>query len=311
MIDQVHVLLVEDNPGDARLTQEMLRRTTRFGYDFVISQVTSLDAAVLQLSTKKFDIVLLDLYLPDSTGLDTLRSLCDLNFQTPIVVLTGSSDYLLAFKAISAGAQDYIPKDECTPQLLTRTIHYAIERNQLEEKLKHLAMHDPLTGLPNRTLLYDRLARALQRSARKAREINEKCKVAIMMVDLDNFKTINDTYGHEAGDLALQQVARRLGSCLRHSDTVSRWGGDEFVILLEGIQDRPDCYSVSQKIYQTLYSPLIPVGEGVSLSASIGISLFPDDASDFDSLLRCADQAMYSSKAQKGQIVFYQDQQTP
>jgi diguanylate cyclase (GGDEF)-like protein/PAS domain S-box-containing protein len=175
-------------------------------------------------------------------------------------------------------------------------IYYAIERRQAEEKLFDLAMHDLLTGLPNRVLLYDRLHHAFERSRRKARDGNARWKLAVMMLDLDNFKGINDRYGHEAGDKALQQVARRLEACLRHSDSIARWGGDEFVIVLEGIRDRSDCQSVTQKILASLNTPPLFEEKGKALSATIGISLFPDDAEDFDTLLRYADQSMYSVK---------------
>ncbi len=308
MIDRVHALLVEDNPGDARLIREMLAGRTVFGYSFAVTHAETLRAAEEQLSVNWFDIILLDLHLPDSTGLDTLTALSDISTRIPVIVLTGLSDDRLTAKAVSIGAQDYIPKSECNPQFLRRIIHYAIERKQAEERLRHLAMHDPLTGLANRALLYDRLARALQRSQRKEREISAKWKFAIMMVDLDNFKLVNDTLGHEAGDQTLQQVARRLESCLRQSDSIGRWGGDEFVVMLEGIRDRSDCTAVTRKISQALKTPPIPVGNDQFLSASVGISLFPDDGEDFDTLLRYADRAMYTSKGRKGASLSQQDE---
>ena len=296
MIDRISVLLVEDNLGDARLIREMLRDRTDFGSSYRVTHVETLRAAEAQLSLERFDIVLLDIHLPDSNGLDTLKSICNLNPEIPVIVLTGLSDHLLSIQAVSNGAQDYIPKNECNSRLLKRVIHYAIERQQAEEKLKYLAMHDVLTGLPNRGLLYDRLRYAFERSRRKAREGNARWKLAVMMLDLDNFKWINDHYGHESGDKVLQQVARRLESCLRHSDSIARWGGDEFVIVLEGVRDRSDCQAVNQKILDALNTPPLLEEKGTVLSATIGISLFPDDAEDFDSLLRDADRSMYSAK---------------
>lgn len=299
MIERVHALLVEDNPGDARLIHEMLKHTEYSGAVYQVSRVETLRAAEDLIAAGRFDVILLDLQLPDSSGLDTLTSLHEACPQLPIVILTGLNDHEIAVQAVNSGAQDYLPKAECNTQLLTRIIHFAIERKQVEERLRHLAMHDTLTGLPNRALVYDRLGRALQRSQRKVREMNFKWKVAVMMVDLDNFKMVNDNYGHDAGDLLLQQVARRLESCLRQSDTVGRWGGDEFLVVLEGIQDRGDCESVSEKIVLALNSPPLLPAESRPLSASIGISLFPDEAEDFDALLRFADLSMYSAKNQR------------
>lgn len=114
---------------------------------------------------------------------------------------------------------------------------------------------------------------------------------------IERVHMVNDNYGHDAGDIILQTVARRLESCLRQSDTVGRWGGDEFLIVLEGIQGRSDCESVAERILRALNTPpLLPV-ESISLSASIGASLFPDDAEDFDALLRSADQTMYTVRS--------------
>ena len=296
MIERVHVLLVEDHPGDARLIREMLQHAQYFGVVYQLSRTETLRSAEEHVAGENFDVILLDLQLPDSSGLDTLTALYEVCPGIPIIVLTGSSDHQLALQAVNCGAQDYIPKEECNTQLLTRIIHFAIERKQVEERLRYLAMHDDLTGLPNRALLYDRLARAIQRSRRKMQETNIKWKIAIMMVDLDTFKMVNDNYGHDAGDILLQQVARRLESCLRQTDTVGRWGGDEFLIVLEGVQERADCEAVAEKILLALHSPPLLPPESSPVSASVGLSLFPDDAEDFNALLRTADQTMYEVK---------------
>jgi diguanylate cyclase (GGDEF)-like protein/PAS domain S-box-containing protein len=167
------------------------------------------------------------------------------------------------------------------------------ERKQAEELLRHQALYDPLTGLPNRALLHDRLANALARSRR-----HQDARFALLFLDLDRFKTINDSLGHAAGDTLLIGVARRLETCLRPGDTVARLGGDEFVLLLDEIADARDATAVALRIQQTLAEPLSIEGYTFSTSASIGITLNTPSYERPDEILRDADTAMYRAKAQ-------------
>lgn len=308
LANRVHVLLVEDNPGDARLIHEMLLNETHFGVSYSLLHLASLQAAMEKCSIENFDVILLDMNLPDSSGLATLQSLSSLVPQIPIIVLTGMHDERISFQSAQHGAQDYIMKEECTSHLLTRVIHYAIERKRVEEQLKYLATHDPLTGLPNRTLLFDRLSQSIKHSLRRRNETSARCKMAVMILDMDNFKQINDSLGHDHGDMVLRRLAPRLEACLRESDTVARLGGDEFVFIIEGLLEPDDCQSVAQKIQQSLNSPPILDPAFGLLHASIGISLCPDDAEDIETLIRYADTAMYSAKRQQDQICFYKGQ---
>jgi diguanylate cyclase (GGDEF)-like protein len=169
-----------------------------------------------------------------------------------------------------------------------------------EEHLRFMAQHDPLTGLPNRTSMQQRLALALELAKR-----NRK-KVAVMMVDLDEFKRINDTRGHPAGDQALVQLAARLRTSVRGSDTVARYGGDEFVILAGELDRAEDVGMVAEKVADMISVPLSLAGGVAQVSCSIGISVFPDDADGGEELISLADQAMYASKAVKGKrYAFY------
>jgi len=163
-------------------------------------------------------------------------------------------------------------------------------RIEAEKRLQHLAMHDPLTDLPNRLLFYDRLHHAIAKARRMGR------RVAILYLDLDKFKSVNDTYGHETGDLLLQQIARRLDMIVRQSDTVARLGGDEFTVCVEDVSDYSDATMVAQKILEALLTPFDIAGHEVAISASIGISLFPDDGENIKELLIKADAAMYRVK---------------
>jgi diguanylate cyclase (GGDEF)-like protein/PAS domain S-box-containing protein len=164
------------------------------------------------------------------------------------------------------------------------------QRIQNEALLKYLATHDPLTKIPNRALFKNRLLRAMARSQRS------KKKVAILMLDLDEFKGINDRLGHAAGDMVLQKWAERLKSSVRESDTVARLGGDEFSIILEGIASKNDAKTVVDKILERNKKPFALNGHSAKLTASIGITLFPDDGIDYAGLLINADQAMYVAK---------------
>ena len=157
-------------------------------------------------------------------------------------------------------------------------------------QMSYMAEHDFLTGLPNRLILTDRLAQSISLAARHGD------KVALMYLDLDHFKHINDSFGHAAGDMLLQSVARRLQACVRHSDTVCRQGGDEFVVLLTEVETAHDATVTANKLIQSMAAPHIIDGHRLHATLSIGISFYPDDGADLDALLRNADIAMYHAK---------------
>jgi diguanylate cyclase (GGDEF)-like protein len=162
-----------------------------------------------------------------------------------------------------------------------------------EEHLRFMAQHDPLTGLPNRISLQQRLELALELAKR-----NRK-KVAVMMVDLDDFKQLNDARGHLVGDQALAAVAARLRTSVRASDTVARYGGDEFVVLASALERTEDARMIAEKIADMVNVPLALEGGLARISCSIGISVFPDDADAGDALIGCADKAMYAVKSER------------
>ena len=165
------------------------------------------------------------------------------------------------------------------------------ERKETEARIDFLAHHDPLTGLPNRVLFRDRFSLATAWSERSG------CKVALLYVDLDHFKTINDTLGHPVGDQLLQQVAQRLRQCVRDTDTISRQGGDEFLIALTDIHDLEAVSRVTTKVIDILTAPFSIEGHELAATVSMGVAVWPDDGQDFDALLQRADTAMYQAKA--------------
>ena len=192
-------------------------------------------------------------------------------------------------------------RDELEVRVLERTAELAganallqgeiVERRQAEARVHHMAYHDSLTGLPNRALLSDRLDRAMLAVQRSDR------KLAVMFIDLDRFKTINDSLGHLTGDYLLKEVASRLCRAVRASDTVARLGGDEFVVLVPGIRAADECTHVAEKIIEVLASPFPIDGRMLHITPSIGISMYPDDGGDVETLMRHADAAMYHAKA--------------
>ena len=222
----LRILLVEDDPAYAELTRAMLNAAG--GVAMTLDHATSVHSAVDKLADRPYDTVLLDLGLPDAQELEALNSLVGAAPDLPLVILTGTENEVLALQAVKGGAQDYLIKGQATPELLVRAIRYAIERKQSEMHIRHLAYYDPLTQLPNRRLLIEHLGHALKRAAR-ADSI-----VGAFFIDVDNFKQINDTLGHPAGDEALRQVARTLSrTFLRRVDFVCRYGGDEFAVILQ------------------------------------------------------------------------------
>jgi diguanylate cyclase (GGDEF)-like protein len=293
----VRILLVEDDVAYANFAQEMFQsvRSARFH----LAHATSVHGAIERLTDTTPDVVLLDLGLPDAQELEALNALADAAPNLPIVILSGTENEDLALEAVKAGAQDYLLKGQATPELLVKAIRYGIERKQSELHMKRLAYYDSLTGLPNRRLLMEHLILALKRVARS------DSVLGVFFIDIDHFKQINDTLGHEAGDRVLQQLAKGLSQSLRDSDTLARLSGDEFVAVVEVTQPR-QLAVVAASLQHRLKTPFKTTDGEVFVTASIGVSVYPTDGEDAKALLRNADRAMYHAKAQgRDTVRFY------
>ena len=413
------LLLVEDNPGDARLLREMFNEQGLHNID--LTHVECMGEAEVHLGQTAFDIILLDLGLPDVHGLGAVRRAHAAAPRVPLVVLTSSDDESMATQAFQEGAQDYLIKGQIDGRGLIRALRYAIERKTLEEaffdekeraqvtlncigdavvctdiagnitflnlvaekmtgwawkeatgrpmaevfkildalsrettpnpmqrvvgqgrtmhvpancilirrdgfeipiedsvalihnregeatgavivfrdvsaaramavQMMHSAEHDFLTGLPNRMLLNDRVNQAIAAAPRHNK------KVAVLFLDLDGFKHINDSLGHPIGDKLLQSIAKRLVNCVRGSDTVSRQGGDEFVVLLSEMEQSEDAAISALRLLQAVAEAHTIDQHDLHVTTSIGVSVFPDDGKDAETLIKNADTAMYQAK---------------
>jgi diguanylate cyclase (GGDEF)-like protein/PAS domain S-box-containing protein len=401
----MRVLLVEDNPGDARLLEFMLMEALP---DYTLAKATSLKEAIASIRAQEFDLILLDLSLPDS---ESKRTFWQVYAEAPavaIVVMTGLDDEAFASELVQAGAQDFLVKGSVDARWLSRAMRYAIERKRAEERLRlaaqvfestmegivitdarnqvvsvnpafcamtgfdseevvgqhrniiwgdaleavplsqdgsngwrgesflrrksgerfpvwmsitdvlgltrevshrvivfaeitalkqtearlhFLANHDPLTGLPNRLMFNERLQQALASAQRTGDH------VGVLFVDLDRFKNVNDTLGHTIGDKLLQQVAARIGACVRGTDTVARLGGDEFALILTNVQNDEDAQVVAQKVLDALRPAFEVESHEIYITASIGIACCPPAGEMAETLLQRADVAMYSAKS--------------
>jgi diguanylate cyclase (GGDEF)-like protein len=293
------VLLVEDNAADARLVRALLAEEADASFE--ITHVRRWDLAAEHLLSPGFDVVLLDLDLPDSSSRITVRRALRDALRVPIVILTGCDDESIAIAAVQGGAQDYLVKGEVEGRALVRTLRHAIERHQLVHELRqarerehHLATHDGLTGLANRHLFFDRLAQSLQYASRYP------SPVAVLYLDVDDFKVLNDTLGHPAGDALLEEVAKRLMQACRRSDTVARIGGDEFGVVLNHAPPLRQIAHLAENLLRTLSKPFRLGVDEIFIRASVGIAVHPRDGSSAESLVQGADTAMYRAKAAGG-----------
>lgn len=296
------VLQVEDDAGYARLIELLLRQFERYRFDLV--HVPTLTEALEQIHEQPFDIVLLDLSLPDSRGLATLERMYQMAPELPIVLLTCTKNDTTSLQAVQCGAQDYLVKGEFNADLLMRVIWYAIDRKRAERDLAHLAQYDPLTGLANRQLFIDRLEQAILR-ARRSRSL-----LGLLYLDVDGFKAINDEQGHDIGDQLLQRLAIRVQGCVRAEDTVARLGGDEFTVIVENVSDKAALEGIAAKIVDSISEGFRLRGRALFTAVSIGATLYDGGrVLDVKRLIKQADMAMYRAKRRAGShMVFFTDE---
>ncbi len=294
--DAERILIADDDRSMRVALQNVL---VKDGYE--IEAVSDGIDAVSRCEKNMPDLIILDALMPNLNGFEACKKIRMLrgSSHVPILIVTALDDEKSIEQAFNSGATDYIPKP----------IHFAVMRQRISRLLKasraevhvrELAYNDSLTGLPNRTMFINQMQKLLKK-VRRSSEI-----LAVMFLDLDRFKYVNDTLGHNVGDMLLKSVAERILSCVRSADTVARLGGDEFTLVLDGIEDRNVVASIADKICQKLGEPYSFAGKDIYVTASIGISLHPQDGDDIGVLMKRADTAMFKAKERGGSYQFYE-----
>jgi len=286
------ILIVDDQNANVLLLGEILRAA---GYENVTS--TTDPHSVCELYRKnRYDLILLDLQMPGMDGFQVMEALkeTETDGYLPVIVITALQEQKL--HALAAGAKDFISKPFDLVEVKTR-IHNMLEVRLLYKRLDHhsreletLALHDALTGLPNRRLLIDRLSLSIAHAHRNG------LPMAVMYLDLDDFKLINDTLGHDAGDTLLNMVAARLVAAVRQEDTVARLSGDEYVIALWEYSHDEDPAKLAAKVLQAVSQPYDIQGRSVGITASVGVGIYPIHGEDVETLMKSADLALYEAK---------------
>lgn len=298
---EVSVLLIEDDEDDYFLTVDLFEAidTRRFN----VTWADNVETGITELQSGRHDICFIDYRLGALTGVEVLESCSEALRTTPAIVLTGAHSAEVDETSSNAGASDYLVKSELTADVLERAVRYVLQRNLSLARIEHLAYHDPLTDLPNRELFADRVSQALARTARSESE------VSVIFFDLDNFKDINDTRGHAAGDKLLKQVANRIRGILRPADTLARLGGDEFALCIEGPHADLAPHELIRRVQLALAPSFDIDGAGsITINASFGVSSTTEPNTPPDELLRNADIAMYEAKRDGKNTAAYYEQ---
>jgi len=286
--DAYTALLIEDDAKAAKRLMALLEKPS--DPPFAIEHVSTFEAGIERLAQGHVDVVLLDLDLPDSRGLDTVMRTVAANLQMPIIVLCEADDVLLSTEVIGRGAQDCLAKRGLEQPMLVRTMWHAIQRHAMQSALTHMSLVDELTGLYNRRgflALAEQQMKLAQRTSKP---------LTLAFADLDNLKGINDTYGHNSGDEAIIRAAEALRRAFRNSDIIGRMGGDEFTVLMvdSGEEGRT---IIDNRMRQILEEMNLRLKLPFEVSLSLGTARFePDKNMSVEELIRKADKSLYLRK---------------
>ena len=295
------ILMIDDNEDDRESFCRVLSKQSDITFEITQSDD---GAEGIELATNgNFDCILLDYSMPGYDGLRIIKELRLEKFEQPILMLTGEGNERIAVSAMKDGAQDYIVKKEALKNgELSAAILSAIEHRQEELQIIESAAHDSLTGLKLRAPFLEHLDQTLKNARRN------ETTLAVLYIDLDGFKPINDTLGHRAGDYILAEMSRRFTQCVREVDCVGRYGGDEFVITLANLNGDglDDCAHVCHRIVDSITNhPFIYNGQHVTTSLSIGVAIAIAGDMDQATLLERADRAMYKAKKSVDHHAYY------
>ena len=303
-VKKINILLVDDDSGDRRLTKLALENSSQ-EMEFVVETVGTLKKCLEYVKTRKYDLVLLDLGLPDSNGVVNVEKVHEANPKAPIIILTGLDDEEVGVEAIKKGAIDYVIKPFNQSMLRTR-IGIAIQLIELQEQLRLLANTDELTTLVNRRHFFEILERELLRAKMKGTPL------AVFMLDLDHFKNVNDTYGHMGGDMILKQMGKILIENIYPLDIAGRYGGDEFIILIPGVTS-DEAAKAAERLRKVVNEWQWEVfDKKISNTISIGlVSIDSRDLPDSNEIVVRADKALYTAKQNGRNCVVRWDQIDP
>ncbi len=306
-MNTLRALIVEDSVDDTEL---LLRDLRRGGYDPIHTKVDTPEAMRAALSAHNWDIVFSDFTMPRFNAFDALALLRESGLDIPFIIVSGTIGEDRAVKAMKAGAHDYILKGNLKRLVpaVERELREAQgrrERRLAEETIRRLAYIDPVTELPNRVHFRESIQQAIE--ATKA----DRSPLTLLLMNLERFREVNDTLGHQRGDKLLHDVGRRLRGTLSAPDIVARLGGDEFGILLSRLTTLDDARHVIQRLLDILQTPFMVDGVPIAVEASIGVATVPEHASDADTLLQRADIAMYSAKRMASGYAVYAPEYDP
>jgi diguanylate cyclase (GGDEF)-like protein len=284
------ILLIDDDRMQNRLLQAHFKNFQ--GERYALEWAATYEDGIAKLLHGTHAACLLDYQLGERNGLDLIREAVSRGCRTPIVFLTAESAERIDVAAMNAGALDYLVKGEITPRMIERSLRYALKLGETLEALRRMATRDQLTGLLNRR----EFERILTEEDERVRRFKQSA--ALVMVDIDHFKSVNDTHGHSAGDVVLREVARRVADEVRTVDRAFRFGGEELALLLVQT-DRAGALDLAKRACRAVEREPIFVSDTIALTITVsaGSAAMPADADSGLSLLNAADRALYASKA--------------
>lgn len=300
-VKPIKILIVDDDQDDAFLLERYLRRMQRFDAEITVED--DLGQALDRCAREDYDAVFMDYWWGDQTADQVIARLPDKLRTLPLIVVTVSDDFSVNESVIRAGAWDFICKSDLSPKLLERSVLHAVQRRAHERELHRLIRQDSLTGLFNRTMFDEQLKRALSRAERHG------TRCAVIAMDLDDFKQINDSLGHDTGDMLLQLLADRLQRELRDQDILARLGGDEFAVLIEDAGTDDQIRTIAEKLARAMGAPTPIRGITSRVTGSFGIATYPENATSPLEMMRYADIALYAAKdAGRNGIAFFDEE---
>lgn len=296
------ILLLGSEPSEYSRLSDLLESSCEPQYQLLWCERHQ--SGLSEISSGNYDVVLLDCVHQPDISLALLQEITEQGCKVPIVALTEQIGGPIAKQVMRLGATDFLCLSKLDSYLLERCLSYAVEKYETDKKLSELSLYDPLTGVPNRVLFRQAMEESIERA--KA----EQAPLALLLINLDGFKKINEIYGSEAGDQLVATMAERLNHCVRKSDCLARVGADEFTLLLEDYENKEDVALVAKKVIDVLSNPFMVSGTPLMVSCSIGIATYPECGDTVDGLLRRANMAMVQAKSQRGSQYYFYNEDT-